>query len=159
MKKFLLPLLIFFCFSCSNPAKTELLDYINNKITVASGWETKAIRAYESVSGANYKNDSIMYLEMQASVMPNYSAFCAELKKYEAELKEPELIALHKKYLEGANLQLKGFGLIQTALEKQDTAIIAEANSCLEKGRFLIRTWRSELDSVCKKHDVIITKN
>jgi hypothetical protein len=159
MKKLLLPLLMFCCFGCSNPTKTELLDYINNKITVASGWETKAIRAYDAVSGANYKNDSIMYLELQASVMPNYSAFCAELKKYESELKEPELITLHKKYLEGANLQLKGFGLIQTALEKQDTAIIAEANGCLEKGKFLIKEWRSGLDSLCKKYDIVITKN
>lgn len=159
MKKLLLPLLMICCFSCSNPTKTELLDYINNKISVASGWEIKAVRAYEAVSGANYKNDSIMYVEFQISVIPNYSKFCAELKKYEEELKEPELIALHKTYIEGANLQLKGFGLIQTALEKHDTLLIAQANSCLEKGRFLIKEWRSGLDSMCKNYEIVISKN
>lgn len=159
MKKLLFPLLMFCFFSCSNPAKTELLDYINNKITVASGWETKAIRAYEAVSGNNYKNDSTMYVELEVAVLPNYSTFCTELKKYQSEIKEPELVNLHKIYVEGAELQLKGFDLIKTALEKQDTAIIAEANACLDKGRTLIGEWKSGLDSLCKKHDVVLTKN
>ncbi|MCA0431284.1 MAG: hypothetical protein LCH32_12365 [Bacteroidetes bacterium] len=158
MKKALLFFLVIGLFSCSNPTKTELLDYINNKIVVASGWETKAIRAYEEVSGANYKSDSLMYLKIQSDVKPNYTTFCKELEKFQAELTQPELVNLHKKYIEGANLQLKGFGLITEALEKQDTVIIANANECLNKGRTLIDEWRAGLDSVCKKYDVTLTK-
>ncbi|MCC7050699.1 MAG: hypothetical protein IT239_02830 [Bacteroidia bacterium] len=158
MKKILLIALVLGFFSCSNPTKTELLDYVNNKIIVASGWETKAIRAYEQVSGTNYKNDSLMYLTIQSDVKPNYTTFCKELQKFQTELTQPEISNLNKKYIEGANLQLKGFELISEALEKQDTALIINANECLTKGRVLIEEWRVGLDSVCKKYDITLTK-
>ena len=52
--------------------------------------------------------------------------------------------------------QLEAFKLIMEAIEKQDPQIIEKANKDLDLAKELIAQWRSDLDELCKTHDVVV---
>lgn len=154
MKKLLyLPLLLVLLKCSPDPVQQDLLNYINVEMPKVATVETEAITAYESVSGENYQNDSIMYFTMVETVLPKYQEFYTTLESIKPATEE--VASLHKEYIHAAADQLEAFKLIIEAIEKQDAQIITRANEDLAEGRALLKMWRADLDSACLKHNVV----
>lgn len=161
MGKRLLAVVMFVCVlllaGCMGDAvQDDILNYVNEETTRAAELESKAIAAYEGVSGANYQDDQTMYDALVNEVIPTYSEFMNELEAVTIET--DELKEIHEIYLKGADLQHQGFVKIVDALEKQDANIIEEANQLLNEGKKNIEDYQKKLDSLAKDHDVEIEK-
>lgn len=155
MKKLLyLPMLVLLLQCSGDKVQQDLLNYINVEMPSVAALESEAGTAYESVSGENYQNDSIMYYTISETVVPKYQEFYDKLKNIKPATEE--VANLHKEYVQAAADQLEAFNLILEAIEKQDAEIITRANEDLAEGRALIKMWRADLDSACSKHNVVI---
>ena len=155
MKKLFLSLLLLSILSaCTVTVQKDLINYINVEMPKLTDLETKAIDAYGSVAGENYQNDSIMYYTIQQNVIPPYEEFYSILQSIKPAT--PELQKMHQEYVMAAGDQLEAFKLIMEAIEKQDPQIIEKANKDLDLAKELIAQWRSDLDELCKTHDVVV---
>jgi hypothetical protein len=155
MKKLLLSLLLVSLFvSCTVTVQDDLLNYINVELPKLADLESQATKAYASVSGENYQNDSLMYYTIQQNVIPPYEEFNSIIKTIKPS--SPEVQAMHNEYVEAAKDQLEAFHLVLEAIEKQDPEIINKANEDLDKAQQLIIYWRKDLDEACKKYDVVL---
>ena len=154
-QKILLLVFLFFSLSsCSNQISDDLLDYVNKYLPEVADKEAKALDSYASVQGDNYTDDETMYYTIQNEVIPVYRKFIDELEPISEKLKTPEVKALHEKYIEAANTQFNAFMLILSALENQDYNQMMEANQKLDKGRKLLREYRTELKKLCAENNV-----
>ena len=143
--------------SCSGDSvQKDLLNYINTELPKVASLETEAVNAYDGVSGDNYQNDSIMYYTIKQTVLPKYEEFSAKLSGIHPATEE--ITQMHSEYVNAAADQLEAFKLICLAIEKQDTTVIQQANSDLDKARNLIEVWKTDLDEKCKKHGVDLDK-
>lgn len=151
-------LLMFILLSgCSNdPVQKDLLNYVNEELKAAAKFEAAAVSAYESVSGANYKDDQTMYDALVNEVIPNYSNLLNELESVKIETDEVKDV--HAIYLEGANIQFKAFEKIKQALEGQDSGMIQEANDMLAQASALISDYQKKLNGLADEHNVTIEK-
>lgn len=153
-KIFILGFLFLGFSSCSNQVSDDLLDYINKQLPKVADNESKAVESYESVSGENYTDDESMYYEIRDEVVPVYRKFIDQLELISEELETEEVQKVHEKYIEAANVQYAAFMLILSALDHQDYNEMAEANEKLDKGRKLMREYKSDLKKICKENNV-----
>ena len=123
----------------------EFTNYIDEIILLAPE-EDRIIGLYDSVTGANYVNDEILYFTLVDDVLPSYRQFVVELESIMP--KNPRLRDLHELYIEGANTQYNAFTLMISALEKQDMDTMTQANEGLDKARALLRDWLYEVDAI-----------
>ncbi|MCA1032716.1 hypothetical protein LCL95_17025 [Bacillus timonensis] len=156
MKKVLLAIvlpMIFILSGClSDPVQEDILNYVNKEMKKAYDLETVALDAYDSVTGANYTNDAIMYNVLLDEVIPYYTEFLDEIERVNIETKE--LKEVHDDYVTGATYQYNAFVKLVGALEQQDRAMVEEANALLAKARQYINTYNKNLDKLAKEHDV-----
>ncbi|MBL7862706.1 MAG: hypothetical protein JNJ65_16185 [Cyclobacteriaceae bacterium] len=157
MKKITSLLLLVLAACGANSVQQDLITYINVEMDKVAELEAKAVEAYASVSGENYQNDSIMYAVISETVVPTYEEFYNTLSAIKPATEE--VAALHKEYVRAAADQMEAFKLILEAIEKQDVAIIDQANEDLDEARALLRLWREDLDSACVKHNVVFEEN
>jgi hypothetical protein len=136
----------------SDDVQKDLLNYINTELPKVSALESEAIAAYDSISGDNYKSDSIMYYTVKQTVLPKYEEFSTKLATIHPATEE--VTTMHGEYLKAAGDQMEAFKLICLAIEKQDANVIKQANSDLDQARNLIDLWKKDLDEKCKKHGV-----
>ena len=153
-KIFILGFLFIGFSSCSNQISDDLLDYINTQLPKVADNESKAIELYESVSGDNYTDDKTMYYTIKNEVIPVYREFIDELEPISDKLKTAEVKGVHEKYIEAANTQFSAFMLILSALENGDYNEMSEANEKLDKGRKLLREFKSDLKKLCEENNV-----
>lgn len=139
-----------------DPIQDDLLNYVNTEMTTAYELEKKAVNAYESVTGANFTNDQVLYDTLQNDVIPTYKQFLIELKDVKIESKE--LQKIHDIYIKAAETQFKAFEVIIEALENQDPALVNQANDILEQGRNQINEYQNKLDKLAKEHNVNLEK-
>ncbi len=155
MKKLFIILCCAVLFACgSDPVQKDLLNYINVEMPKVATLESEAVEAYGSISGENYENDSIMYYTITDTVIPKYQEFYDLLSGITPATEEVK--SLHKEYVLAAADQLEAFKLIIVAIENQDVEIINQANEDLDEARALLKLWRTDLDSACVKHNVVI---
>lgn len=147
-----------FLVACGNdPVQQDLMTYVNTDMQKIDRMESVATEAYASVSGENYSSDKIMYNVMTTKVIPNYTEFLQKLKAVKPKTKEVQDV--HSLWVQGAELQMKGFSMIVTALEKQDADLIQQANGILTTGGEKIVEFRTKLNELAKVHQVTITKD
>lgn len=120
--------------------------------------ESDAIATYESVTGANAKDDETTYNVIKNDVIPKYKKFIESLESISSNLKTEEVKKVHRIYLEGANTQFSAFSILLSALEKQDKAVLEEANEKLAKGRKLISEYQDALKTLLDKNNIEIKK-
>ncbi|MDC7770424.1 hypothetical protein POL88_15970 [Priestia megaterium] len=147
----LVPLLFLLSACFSDPVQDDLIDYNLKK---AAQLEKEAIDAYDSVTGANYTSDAVMYDTMTSEVIPTYRKFVDELENIDVET--DDLRKVHEGYIKAANTQYNAFIKIVSALEKQDRNLIAEANAMLDEARKGIRDYNAAIKKLAKEHDVKI---
>ena len=153
-KIFILGFLFIGFSSCSNQVSDDLLNYVNKQLPKVADNESKAVESYESVSGDNFTDDETMYYTIQNDVIPVYRKFIDQLESISEELETEEVQKVHEKYIEAANVQNAAFMLILSGLENQDYNEMAEANEKLDKGRKLLREYKSDLKKICKENNV-----
>ncbi len=141
----------------TDPVQQDLMTYINTDMQKIDRMESVATEAYASVSGENYSSDKIMYNVMTTKVIPNYKDFLEKLKAVKPRTKEVQDV--HSLWVQGAELQMKGFSMIVTALENQDADMIQQANGILSTGGEKIEEFRTKLNALAKAHQVTITKD
>jgi hypothetical protein len=150
----LVPLLFLLSACFSDPVQDDLIDYNNHDLKKAAQLEKEAIDAYDSVTGANYTSDAVMYDTMTSEVIPTYRKFVDELENIDVET--DDLRKVHEGYIKAANTQYNAFIKIVSALEKQDRNLIAEANAMLDEARKGIRDYNAAIKKLAKEHDVKI---
>lgn len=145
--------IVFLLTGCLNdPVQEDLLNYVNEEMTVAFELETTAITAYDQVSGLNYSDDLTMYETLISTVIPTYNEFVKELNNVQIETSE--LKEVHELYIEAADLQYNAFVIIVRALETQDMLLVEEANAMLEEARALIREYLNKWNALAEEHNV-----
>jgi len=159
LKKYTLNILLIitiFLFSqfTGDSVQKDLLNYINIELPKVADLESEAVDAYSSVSGENYISDAIMSEKMTSVVVPKYEAFAKKLKAIKP--KTSEVKKIHAEYVEASKDQMEAFNLIVHAIKKQDVNEIKKANADLDAARKLIDSWRTDLNEMCKKHNVIL---
>ncbi|MFL5730787.1 MAG: hypothetical protein ACJ75J_14965 [Cytophagaceae bacterium] len=140
----------------SDPIQKDLLNYINVELTKVALLETRAVDTFESVSGKNYKGDSIMYVALKDVVLPNYSELYKKLQGIHPATKE--LKKIHGEYIKAAKYQLEAFNLIVDAIKKQDAKEIQKANKDLKEAISLVADWKKKLLDLCDRHNVVLGK-
>ncbi len=160
MKKRFVALLVpifFLLAGCLNdPVQDDLLNYVNKEIKGAAKLESKAVSAYESVTGTNYTDDQTTYDALNHEIIPAYNKFRNELD--DIKIETDELKKVHEIYKEGAEMQSDAFKKIKQAIENQDANQIQEANTMLADARKLINDYKKKLNQLAKEHDVKIKK-
>lgn len=142
---------------CSgDPVQEDILNYVNKELKDAAKFESAAITAYESVTGANFTDDQTLYDALTNEVMPNYEKLLKELDSIAIET--DELKEIHDIYIDGAEIQYKAFTVILQAIEEQDDDLIEEANGMLTDAETLISDYQNKLDKLANEHDVDIKK-
>lgn len=107
--------------------------------------EIALIERYDSVSGANYTDDATMYAEL-IELVPDIQRFILELESITPS--DPELAAMHAKWVKGWNDQAKGMTLTIQAIVDQDYELAAEANDALAQGRANINDFINEAQQI-----------
>ncbi|WP_411344974.1 hypothetical protein ACE3MZ_02455 [Paenibacillus sp. WLX1005] len=98
----------------------ELLDAYDDYVAYFK--VTNKATAYGEIGLSTYNENTAFtqatrkqaYKNIKTIAIPNYTKFINMIKK--AKPQQPELIALHEKFLKGANIQLEGFKLFANYL-------------------------------------------
>ena len=139
---------------CSDPVQEELLTYINDDLAELGELEGEAIGTYDSVTGANYTDDFVLYDALTLEIIPIYLEFIGELES--VEISSSELREIHENYIDAANNQHIAFTKLVAALENQDANAIEEVNSMLAESRKMMRQYNYDLQELAEKHNVEI---
>lgn len=137
------------CGVASDPIAQDLREY-RDAIAPLGVVEADIIAKQESVVGKNYKDDETTFEVYSKDVVPAYAGFVTDLE--DVRPATPEVRELHEVYIKAANLQQAGFARTLSALEKGDSALVADANREIAEGRSLLREWQSKLESLQEEH-------
>ncbi|TSI11029.1 hypothetical protein [Lysinibacillus sp. BW-2-10] len=128
-------------------------DYLDEVVLLAPE-EDRLIGLYDSVTGANYQNDEIMYYTLLDDIVPGYRQFVVDLEAIMPS--HPDVRAIHETYIDAANIQYNAFVLMLSALEEQDRNTMAEANQGLDEARQLIRDWLYGIEDLSAKTGIAL---
>ena len=147
---------IFTLGGCSpDPVQNELIDYINNEVPKFGPLETEMVKAYDDVSGDNYKNDAIMFKALDEVVVPKCTKILSIIE-HDVSPKTKEIQSLHNIYIDAYQELLKGYTLTKKAISESDGDFIKQANKNFELGRSLQQQWLTRINELKKKHNVIL---
>lgn len=136
--------------------KDDLQKYVDT-LTKAGVDEQKAVNAYMSVVGSNYKDDETTYNTLTKTVIPTYEKFLKVIDNYTSGTKMVHQI--NQKYVVGANKQYQAFLEIKAAVEKQDIDMVEDANRLLAEATQDIQDFRFQLKKACDQYDIPIHFN
>ena len=131
----------------------DLLSYFD-KIKPLAPLEKEAVDALNSVVGPNYTSDEQLYKVVSETALPKYHDFATKIEAIQP--KTPEVKKLHEVYISAVNKQLNGMVQIAAAVEKQDTSLVADANTKLAEGREEVRDYKNKLDELASQHGLVV---
>ncbi|HWA33523.1 MAG TPA: hypothetical protein VG737_05315 [Cyclobacteriaceae bacterium] len=140
--------------ACSDHVQKDLINYYNTELPKITQLEEDAMAAYAGIAGANYQNDSVMYVVLKDTVIPKYSEFYDGLQAIKPSTADVQ--KMHSEYIEAAKDQLEAFKLIIEAIDKQDEEVIKVANGDFEKAKIALDEWKAEFEEIRKKHNVVM---
>ncbi len=150
---FLLPVvLIAACATGRHGTATALVDYVNQEILSISPLEEKALAAYASVTGENFKSEQEVLDTLEQEVIPTYEEFYRSLRR--VPIQDREIGRLHNHYVRSASLLLEGFKTKALGLEKGDERLVVAGNQRIEAGRDEALRWGEALFALCKEYNV-----
>ncbi|MFC7687798.1 hypothetical protein [Ureibacillus sp. GCM10028918] len=133
----------------TSDSEADLADdftiYIDEVILLAPE-EDRIIGLYDSVTGANYTSDEVLYNTLFDEIVPSYREFVVELESIMP--KNTRIRELHELYIDAANIQYNSFTLMLSALEEQDMDKVTQANQGLDEARALLRDWLYEVEAI-----------
>jgi hypothetical protein len=139
--------------SCAvNPVAMDLTNYINQGVIDIAQLEITALQRYSSVVGPNYTTDERVYVTLRDWTVPLYGRYLEGLRRITPST--PEVGALHKTYLQGAELLYEGFREKMLGIQQKDNLVIVSANHKIERGGALVGEWRKELARLRKQYGI-----
>jgi len=148
----LLPLLLL---TACTSVQDDLTTYVDDTLPPLFKTESEVINKYDSVIGNNYVNDSVLYTTLIGEVIPEYNDFIDDLEHVEIETDEVQKV--HDHFIKAAKTQEKGFEILKTAIEKQDSAEVEKANQKINEARTIVDTYRKELEKLADEEKVDLT--
>lgn len=133
-----------------------ILEYVNEDILTMGELEGKMLESYSSVSGTNYINDEIMYNELVSTTIPTIKQLNDEAIRVGNNLTTPELITVHKKYIDYTSELNAAFTMMQLALERQDIDMITKANDRLVVANNAVSDWKAQILTLAEQYGVSI---
>lgn len=133
-----------------------ILEYVNEDILTMGELEGKMLESYSSVSGTNYINDEIMYNELVSTTIPTIKQLNDEAIRVGNNLTTPELITVHKKYIDYTSELNTAFTMMQLALERQDIDMITKANDKLVVANNAVSDWKAQILTLAEQYGVSI---
>lgn len=148
MKKLisLIILFTFFISGCTNPVKSELLDYVNVLIPSVSILEEEALSKYENMVNDTSLSPEEMYLILEKDIIPTYKEFINSIE--EIDLKTDEMKKIHNIYIKGSKTQLEAFSLISKGLLKKDNSTLEKANIYIDDTKKYMNEFQDEIKSL-----------
>jgi hypothetical protein len=140
----------------TSSATVNLVNYINQGILMIAELEQKSLERYASVTGENYTDDQKIYNELKDFIIPTYQRFADGLKAISPE--DEEIQRIHAIYKNAADLMSRGFKNKLIGIEKNNEAIIIQANENIEKARDENERWRRELAALYEKYGITETE-
>ncbi len=137
-----------------NKTREAIIEYINTDLVKIAETESKMLTSYSSVSGTNYTNDLAMYNELTNTTIPTAKQLNQEAIELANKITDPELLMVHKKYLEYTSGLVSAFGIMTTALKKQDITMVTTANEKLTGANNSVMDYKAELTVLAEKYDV-----
>lgn len=135
----------------------DLLNYINVELLKIVDIEAIVTEGYDSVSGDNYTDDYTMYNMIEQEVLPASVELVDTAEGIEVSTKEVRDI--HELYIEAVNIQHQAFGIILSAIEKQDYELISEANEKLSEARKKMRDYMDSIEALSVEVGVELNYN
>lgn len=130
-----------------DPVAEDIAAYrakVNEFVTL----EVEAGTAFESVTGANAKDDEELVKTMVDTVIPKYREFIDRLEAVQPQTEEVR--ALHEKYVAAANKQFTAFS--QMTSIPSIMVNIGAINQSLAEARAEIRAFLDELEKLEAEH-------
>lgn len=143
-------LLIFAAAGCSrahDPVKEEIVFYLA-EVSKARYFETKALVAFNSIAGENYKNDAAMQDALKETVLPEYAKFKSEM--LEIRPMTNDVSGLHRIYLKRVDLTLSAFQQLSGAIRKGDQKSVDEASHKLKLADVYLIKWKENINKPSK---------
>ena len=112
--------------------------------------ENMAVKAYESVTGKNYKNEKAFQNVLRETVIPKYAEYVTGVKSI-APANE-EVKEAHKLFVEGTTLQYQAFQEMLEASETNNRSMFSEANNKMTAGRQLLEKSTKQFDDLVSKN-------
>ena len=134
---------------CADTAKQDaIMNYVNVDLVAIAEIEGQMLESFESVSGDNYVDDETMYNEFN-----NVTAILArDLNNKATEIAgtitDPELLEVHKIYMDYATKFSSAINIMIAALQEQDTAQVAEANEKINESNNLYLDYNQKLNAL-----------
>lgn len=131
-----------------------ILQYINKDLVPIAELETTMLNSYSSVSGSNYTDDQTMYNTIVNTTLPLAKQLNEKALSLVNTIDDPELLMVHKKYVEYSSKMVSSFALMVTALDTQDVTMVTNANEKLNEANSAGIDFKAELTNLAKKYNV-----
>ncbi|RKD32577.1 hypothetical protein [Thermohalobacter berrensis] len=152
MKRLFLFIFIIVLTGCTNPAKKDLLNYINYQLPKIIELESEAISKYEEmIANDNYTNKDL-YQTLSNNIIPKYELFVEQLKKITPKTKEVE--SIHNLHIKGAQKQLQALRLLQKGIKENNDEKIKKANSLLKESKTYMKSFKDEIVKLADKYRI-----
>ena len=144
--------------ACIGNSKEQkaIISYINEDNVELAEIEEKLLASYGSVTGDNYVNDEIMYTELTTKTLGLVKDLNAKAVELSDSIRNPEVLEVHKIYMNYSSKFLSTINIMIEALEKQDSSLINEANETLNEANNFALDYRTELYKLADKYNVEI---
>ena len=150
-------ILAFALIGCVDTAKQDaILKYINEDLASLTELETLFYDSYSSVSGDNYTDDETMYEELSNNTVIYARQLSDAATNLSSGIKDSDLLAVHKLYMEASTNNLNAITMIMAALENQDYEQVSAANELLGKANTLLIDFSDQLNTLAEANDITI---
>lgn len=142
---------------CGNSEKQDaLVNYINVDLAEISELETAFLESYGSVTGDNYTDDETMYTELSENTVVLARQLSDAATNLASTITDPQLLEVHKLYMESSSNYLNAITLMLAALENQDMAQVTEANEKISAANTLGLDFQTKLNALAEEYGVVL---
>lgn len=134
----------------------EIENYVNVELPIFFYLEDLALTPFEEALGINYMNDTQVYTTLTRVVLPAYTEFIDYLKEVEGKLQAPELVELHKTYMDAANTQNEALWAIKASMEAGVEDYFEDANPKIMVASEGFTQWQTGVKDLAEQHNIAI---
>ncbi len=114
------------------------------------------LASYSKVTGANYKSDALMLTEFNTKTLPLARQLNEAAVKVTSKISDPEILAIHQKYITYTTKIIDTLTLMISALKNQSVNTMNTANQTLNEANASVIEYRNEITALANKNGVTI---
>lgn len=133
-----------------------ILQYLNTDLLPVGELEEKVLTSYSSVTGNKYKSDNIMLNEFSTKTLPLARQLHEAAVDVKQKISDPEILAIHKKYITYSEKLIETLTLMISALKNQNMDTMNSANQMLNEANASVLEYRNEITALANKNGVTI---